>query len=287
MIVNYSYMSGAGNLFTVIDNRNYNFDTNKASKLAPVLCSINDYNPINTEGLILIQPGESNSSDFEADFYNPDGSNDAMCGNGARCAVLFAVQNHISSKEKKCFSMANSLYEYNFSGDDISIKFPKPNEIILQKTIEIENIKYTGSYIDVGSRHFVLNYEELPNILGSFFDLDLNDLCPKIRFAQEFAPNGVNVNLFYNSGKMIFLRTYERGVEAETGACGTGAVSTAIALNYLYEIKLPIRLFPTSGSCLQVDLIKEENHIESIKLKGKAEVLKEIEVNLPDNFFDN
>jgi diaminopimelate epimerase len=158
--------------------------------------------------------------------------------------------------------------------------FPKEIEIFIENNFnEKENIK--GSFVNVGTDHFVIEKENIKNI-------NVEKLGKIIRNDINFLPNGTNVNFFEkaNEANTIFLRTYEKGVEKETGACGTGAISTALVYFKKYGYSGELKIFPTSNSVLFVDLILRNsgnsgdnlqsdlyNAIEKIILTGSVDLI--------------
>ena len=284
MLIKVYIMSGAGNIFSVIDNRKCNFPQAQLSELAIKLCRKSDYIKRNTEGLIVLNEG-NDEVDFNSLFFNPDGSCDAMCGNGGRCAVHLASKigliNLSEGKEFIYFDMAGNVYKSKLKDDTIFLYLPLPNELIVDYNFDIFGENIQSGYVDVGSRHIVINFDKIKNLVdANFQDFNLNKFGPLIRYHQCFVPHGVNVNIFQiNDNNNILLRTYERGVEAETGACGTGAISTAIVAHKKFNLPFPIKIIPTSGIPLIIALEGESlENANSIILEGPAEILEEIEV---------
>ena len=290
MTINLTYMSGAGNTFTVIDNRIYQLRDDYWSNLAHILCHKNDYNQFSTEGLIVLN--ESEKYDFNVSFFNPDGSQGMMCGNGGRCALMFADHesfiNQSRKKRKFIFRMVGGTYSGLFSNDKIRLFLPPPIQISENVTMTTPKFILNGTYINVNSDHFCINYLDHPELKEKKFrEFCIDTYAPEIRFNNTFYPNGVNVN-FYKivSRKKIDLRTYERGVEAETGACGTGALSTALSTLIRGLIDLPVTIVPPSKSPLIVDINgKFPNNIKNLILEGNAEIKLQTQINLPDNLF--
>jgi diaminopimelate epimerase len=287
MEINLTYMSGAGNTFTVVDNREYQYPADYWSALAYLLCSSNSYNKFATEGLLVIN--ESEKHDFEVFFFNPDGSQGMMCGNGGRCAVFFAGhENFISSNKKNVqFKMAGNIYKADFAGDNIRVYFPAPVSLTENVKIKLPDTSYSGTLINVNSDHYCIDYDTIKDVLQvqNFRDFCIDKLAPGIRFHNYFQPRGVNVNIYkIDNRNLIQLRTYERGVEAETGACGTGALSTAISAYKKQLIDLPVEIIPPSLSPLKVEFEFENNEIIELILEGKAEIKSKSKVILPDYF---
>lgn len=278
MNLNVKYMSGAGNLFTVINAVEYSLESYDFSNIAPKLCGV-DSNSKLTEGLIIAKSGNKDY-DFVIDFYNPDGSYGMMCGNGGRCAVRFANEAGISSKRKVNFFMAGSEYYAEFIDNDILLELPPPIEFRLGMSIFEAGKEIRGSYVNVGSEHFVVNIEELGH--RKVNEVDIIKIAKPIRHNDSFAPKGTNVNIYeVESTDNIVLRTYERGVEAETGACGTGAISTVLIAYLKKEIGLPVTIIPPSGIPISVNILGDiPNKITKFHLKGHAEIIGETNFEL-------
>lgn len=273
------YMTGAGNYFTVIDNRIKNFDIEMGKKLAPILCS--EENGFASEGLMFLNNNNS-EFDFTCDYFNPDGSYGMMCGNGGRCVARLA--NKLIGFDKKTikFFMANNAYTAEFKISNIKLKLPAPVSISEKSQIKIENDTFDYNYVDLSSDHCVINVEDLKSI-------NVDDIGSKIRSHSSFAPNGTNVDFYEMKEGKAHLRTFERGVEKETGSCGTGAIATALIANKNNDINFPIRVVPTSQNELIIDVdlldITKEISYENIKviyLEGNALLLdkKVVEINL-------
>ena len=275
-------MSGAGNTFSVVDNRIYNLDDEFWSSIAPLLCSQNKFNNLSTEGLLIINPSELH--DFSVSFFNPDGSTGMMCGNGGRCAVFFAKEfNFFAEKDSIKFDMAHSIYTSEIKDGSIRLYFPPP--ITVKKKSEVETDLFTckGIYVNVGSDHFCIDYDATPIFQKKDFrDFCIDTYAPKIRFHDQFKPDGVNVNIYkIENRQKVQLRTYERGVEAETGACGTGALSTALALHSLAKVDFPLKIIPPSLSELTIDFVYNDNkEIIELVLEGNAEIKGTAELDI-------
>lgn len=276
MKYNVTYMSGAGNLFSVLDNRNGEISNDEGIKLAPILCTKNEFNNFETEGLMLLEKSADYS--FRCTFFNPDGSTGMMCGNGGRAIVNFAVDVGMIdySKGSINFEMAGNIYNARIHGELVDLEMPnildeKPIELKLQGRI------VKAYYVDNGSQHTMINIKRLD--LLDINKLDINGLGREVRFNELFGNVGSNANFFDIVKETIYLRTYERGVEKETGACGTGAVATAISANREFGMEFPITIIPTSGKKLIID--KNGNGIDTkYHLIGPAIILNEKEIEV-------
>jgi diaminopimelate epimerase len=276
MLIEVTYMSGAGNLFSVIDNRKYNFSESAYSRIASDLCKPNKKEIGRMEGLLVIN--ESKDYDFEVWFFNPDGSSSMMCGNGGRCAVRFGKDHGLFEYTKNntiSFYMAKRNYTASIIENMIRLNFQAPQEIKKKISLEIENKTIIGDYINNGSDHFVLDFNEnFSSNINDFNNFDIALFAPSIRHHIEFKRKGTNVNVFFQESKnKLYLRTFERGVEAETGACGTGALATAISLFTNNRIDLPVTIIPSSKIPLNVYIGSSDNKIDSLVLEGPAEYI--------------
>ncbi len=282
MEVDVQIMSGAGNIFSVIDNRKYKFNDKFLQRLAPKVCS-KSFSKGRTEGLLVVDYPQNLNSDLLVKFFNPDGTTGMMCGNGGRCAVGFALHRGLISNDKQNFILefSNTFYSAIFINNQISLGFPPPNSIQKNVKIEVEGKIIEGSYVDVGSPHFVINIlsNELTNSV-QIKSFDILGLGKKIRYHSYFEPVGTNVDFYIPMEGKIYLRTYERGVENETGACGTGAVSTAIIAYLRNETGLPVQLVTSSEHILVVDLIGEAPNFSKLVLTGETEFLEKNLINI-------
>jgi diaminopimelate epimerase len=282
MEIDVTYMSGAGNLFTVFDGSKHNFSQKELSKLAKFLCHSNQFNGVQTEGLIVVHKPKDDQVDFDVDFFNPDGSTGMMCGNGGRCVIFYSQKNKITDKTNLKFRFSGKIYNARIS-DKIEIDFEPPKEI-RPLSIDINGRNYNGIFVNVGTEHFVL--EMRANSPESFYRLDIANLGRQIRHHSYFAPRGTNANFYFEWNGKILLRTFERGVEAETGACGTGAISTVLAHQINNKAKSTTEVIPTSRIPVWVDIARNGNEIDKITLSGPAEVIGSQIIHLPENFME-
>lgn len=282
MNIEVTYMSGAGNLFSVIDLRELKFSDEELSKIAVLLCNSNQFNGIRTEGLLCLNSSEREDADFSVRFFNPDGSYGMMCGNGGRCAIRYAHRFGFTDKVEVNFSLGTTLYS-GVSGDIIDIYFPPPS-LITDKSVAVDEIEHNGTFVEIGTQHFVTKLNV--NSPDEFKKFEIRELGKKIRNHQDFAPKGTNANFFLEWNGKLLLRTFERGVEAETGACGTGAISTVLAYFSKNKAKETMEVIPSSGIPLWVKIERKDDEIERIVLSGSAEIIGSQSINLPDNFIE-
>ncbi len=271
---NYTKMSGAGNTFILLDGRELPAGIDLAV-LAPLLC---DYalEHGGADGLIAVEPRDAGG--FLMRYYNRDGSTGMMCGNGGRCAVRFAFDRGlVDDASAITFVNAGIPYRAMLSDRGVKVFFPEPRGFRLRFPLHLLGSWRTCHYADVGTPHAVVFIDEMEEAeLKHIAQLDLHVWGNRLRNHAEFAPGGANANFVEvlpdRSG--ILLRTYERGVEAETGACGTGAISSAIIVSMLRGLTPPIAVTTSSGGVLRVDFKREQEQITNVSLEGDADLLQ-------------
>lgn len=214
-------MQGAGNDFVVIDNREYGFSLDEIIKFTPKLCDRKF--GIGGDGMLVLQPAEKQEVDYTMIYRNADGSDAGMCGNGARCLVLFAYQNGFNAAQT--FNVHDNVYEAEVHQDNsVSTHFPvhiQPEKKALNGLDLIQADTATEHLVTFVPERKLEDEEGLVNT-GS-----------KLRYHPEVDPPGSNVNFVYaESEDEIHLQTYERGVEGLTLACGTGALASAVATHF-------------------------------------------------------
>jgi len=270
-------MSGAGNLFNVIDNRDYALSRVQMAKLVPEIVRLTQTENFLSEGVMFVN--NSSEYDFEVNFYNTDGTSGMMCGNGGRCAVRFAKDLNFVDEAQVSFFMAGSNYKAKFNSENIILSMPDPIKINTDFEYEFDGIKIKCGLFDVGSDHFVVKESDL----GINFDDDSRfiEIARKIRYDISTFPRGVNVNMISVSNSHLKIKTYERGIERITGACGTGSVSAAIYAHIQDNLPLPIKLIPPSGSELFVNFVRSvTDKISEVTLEGVAIFLDESEITI-------
>lgn len=259
MDVAFSKYSGCGNDFILIDNRKELFPHNNSALIAK-LCRRPE--GIGADGIVLLE--NSQQADYRMRIFNADGFEAEMCGNGLRCLKKFiealgvkASSLMIETKERKLKVEEN--------GEGIMASLGEPKHIKLHLSLAIDNTSYVTHYLDTGVPHAV-------HFVNRLEEVDVNGLGRKIRFHDAFAPKGANANFVELQGEHhIALRTYERGVEQETLACGTGAAASAIAAVLIYHLKPPIKVETRSGIPLIVNLIFDEQAvIKEVQQTGPA-----------------
>jgi len=260
MILFEKYQAG-GNDFIVIDNRRG--IVKNPSQFAKQFCQRKL--GIGADGLILIE--KAKDADFRFRIFNPDGSEPEMCGNGARCAALFVVEHKIAPAKLSFLSEAGEYFAEVKSAAEVKIKMVDPTQINLDMELEVNEAPLTVNYINTGVPHTVAFSADIENI-------KVEQLGCLIRQHREFAPQGTNVDFVQARGKnSLAIRTYERGVEGETLACGTGTVASAIIAGLKGLVKSPVKVHTKGGEVLKVYFKKQKGHVKDIFLEGKAKMV--------------
>jgi diaminopimelate epimerase len=273
MIIQFVKMVGAGNDFIVIEPQ-ANLDY---VKFTQAVCA--RQTGIGADGVLILD--KSKTSDYQMRIINADGSEAEMCGNGARCLAAYIVAN--AKPTKKLFGIETIAGEVlaEVEGEEVRVRLSNPKDYMSQLNITIANQKMQVDYIDTGVPHTVLFVEGLQEV-------DVNSLGRLIRNHPRFSPRGTNVNFAEiaspqggkSGNSMVAVRTYERGVEAETLACGTGSVATAL-VSYLHthpNVKeqpgASMKVLTASKEVLEVTFdLHKENKIDNVWLKGTAKVV--------------
>jgi len=245
----YKYQ-GTGNDFIMIDNRTMLFPKNDVT-LINKLCDRRF--GIGADGLILLEPSENH--DFTMVYFNADGNEGSMCGNGGRCLVAFAKQLKVI-ENKTIFDAVDGLHYATIE-----------NEIVSLKMIDIDNIEVTNTYsfLNTGSPHHI-------SFCNNLKDLNVKKIGAQIRYGAPYFETGTNVNFVEQVSENAFkVRTYERGVEDETLACGTGVTAVAIAAHKTKKTNSTKIQLEVLGGNLEVSFENEGNLYTNIFLKGPAE----------------
>lgn len=249
----YKYQ-GTGNDFIMIDNRDYSFPKNNVA-LINKLCDRRF--GIGADGLILLEP--STTENFTMVYFNADGNEGSMCGNGGRCLVAFAKQLKVIDSETT-FNAVDGLHYATIKNGIVSLK------MIDVTTIEETN---TYSFLNTGSPHHISFCDNVKSI-------NVKELGAKIRYGAPYFEKGTNVNFAEQIANNSFkVRTYERGVEDETLACGTGVTAVAIAANKANKTTENNIKIEVLGGNLEVSFTKEGQNYTNIFLKGPAQFVFE------------
>ncbi len=269
--LNFTKMSGTGNDFIIIDHRTPLIDPSEMNEFAALVCRRKF--SVGADGLIFIENSEV--ADFSWQFFNADGSKAEMCGNGARCAARFAYLLGIAPP-KMSFETVAGIIEASVSVSDtqVSVKMTKPNNFKLHQHIEVNGEPLTVHSIDTGVPHAVV-------IVDGIDRINVQKLGSLLRRHDSFKPNGTNVNFVGKKNDGFKVRTYERGVEAETRACGTGAVAAALVLSLEDKSSSPVKMITSGNDRLTIsfDLQTDPLSANNVFLKGAANIIYSGELN--------
>lgn len=250
MLFEFYKYQGTGNDFIIIDDRVSVFP-NKDKEIIAAICERRM--GIGADGLILLR--DHDKYDFEMIYFNSDGNQSSMCGNGGRCIVAFAAILGIIENET-VFMAIDGVHKARLSSEGVSLQMQ-----------EVKKIKRTisGLFLDTGSPHYV-------QMVDGFTTLNVDAEGRRIRNLANFMNDGVNVN-FVLDADPLEVRTYERGVEAETLSCGTGVVAVALAMYYSNIIKDNIVDIKTKGGILNVDFEEYNGIYRNIWLSGDVSMV--------------
>src|SRR2546429_74954 len=258
-IVRFTEMNGGGNDFILIDNRAGDIHLNR-TQIAR-LCD--RHRGIGADGILLLE-NPSDHADFRMRYFNADGGEAEMCGNGARCFARFA--NKVAGAQPKIsFETPAGVISAELMGDVVTLQMTEPTDLRLDIKLPVANGNKTIHFINSGVPHVVIPIPQID-------DVDVRRDGSAIRYHKMFSPTGANVNFIEKRGpKKIAIRTYERGVEDETLACGTGIVASALIFAAIEKVNGPINVIARGGDELQVGFEKIENGFCNVTLTGPAE----------------
>ncbi len=257
----FSKYSGAGNDFILIDNRDGKFPYHRKDLMGAMASRRTS---IGADGIILLE--NSDKADFRMRYFNCDGGEAEMCGNGARCLIAFAKKIGIE-KEEYAFETMERVLGGKFVGNEIEVQMGPPVDMDLDISLKVDGAGETVHYINTGVPHAVLFVDDIEKA-------DVTGLGRGIRFHKKFQPKGANVDFveIYEED-YIKVRTYERGVEDETLACGTGMTAAAIIAHLVRKVKKPVWLLVRSDEILRVDFEQAGESFENVVVRGPARLI--------------
>jgi diaminopimelate epimerase len=261
-------VEGAGNDFVLIDNRECKYRL-PFHNVAKILCD--RHRGIGADGILLIE--KSKRADIKVRYLNSDGSEGAMCGNGGRCVANYALNKQ--NRKKISIEMLGHIYKAEYFGENIRLYMMNPSKPVINIKFPIEKKVVVGSFIDTGAPHLVVFIQDLPHGFGKKLEsIDVKTLGRHLRNEKLFLPNGTNVNFIEaRKNRNIYIRTYEKGVEDETLACGTGSIAAAIISALKYKWNPPIKVCPQSKSELIINFQKAGDRITDVFIEGKAKIV--------------
>jgi len=255
-------MSGSGNDFIFIDNRDLSLNVGDLPLFVRHVCARKV--SVGADGLVLIEPARD--ADFKWRFFNSDGSTAEMCGNAGRCAARFAYLKGIA-RNKMTFETLAGVISACVDGDTVKVKLTNPKGYAPEIKIRIDGAEYVLDSINTGVPHAVVFVENVENcaVIGP---------GRKIRHHANFQPGGTNANFACVQNRhKIAVRTYERGVEDETLACGTGVVAAVLAAAGKKLVDSPVDAVVRSGEILRVYFSYDNKTFSEIYLEGKVKIV--------------
>ena len=264
-------MHGGGNDFVLIDHREQLIPEAEYSRFAKRVCAPKI--GVGADGLILIETSEK--ADFRWRFFNADGSEAEMCGNGARCAARFAVIHGLAGPSLAFETMAG-LIAAEVQDRQVEVTMVGVEDLRLNLSIPLEKGRLCGHFLRVGVPHVAVPVDNLDEV-------PIRAWGREIRYHRLFEPAGTNVNFVkIKDLHNLAVRTYERGVEDETLACGTGAVASAIISARLGQAASPVAVHTRGGEMLTVSFELTGDRITQVRLKGDALVVYQGELWLDE-----
>ena len=262
-MLRFAKMNGAGNDFILIDNRagDIHLDRSQIARLC------DRHRGIGADGVLLLEEA-SNHADFRMRYFNADGGEAEMCGNGARCFARFANQV-AGAPTKMSFETPAGVIAAQLTGDFVTLQMTEPTDLRPNIEVCVADQNRIVHFINSGVPHVVIPVSRID-------DVDVRREGSVVRYHKMFSPDGTNVNFIEKRGsKKIAVRTYERGVEDETLACGTGVVASALIFAGVEKVNGPITVIARGGDELQVGFEKSDGGFRDVTLTGPAEFVFE------------
>jgi diaminopimelate epimerase len=268
-MLSFTKMNGAGNDFVLLDNRSGQLRLN--SDEIAFLCD--RHRGVGGDGVLLLERA-GNGADFRMRYYNSDGGEAEMCGNGARCFARFA--NKLAGPlSQVSFETQAGTIRAMLQGEEVTVTLSTPHGLALNRKLQVEGEELVAHVLNTGVPHVVIMVDDLETT-------PVHELGKVIRYHQEFRPRGTNANFVKELAPgNIAIRTYERGVEAETLACGTGVTASALIYSRLRSIAGPIRVRVLGGDWLEVAFVNRGEEFREVTLKGPADFVFEGAIELP------
>jgi diaminopimelate epimerase len=262
-MLRFTKMNGAGNDFVLIDNRlgDLRLGADQISKIC------DRHRGIGADGVLVLERA-ANGADFRMRYYNADGGEAEMCGNGARCFARYASRV-AGPRDELSFETPAGVIGATLQGELVRLEMSEPKDLKLGITIPLLGQQIVAHFVNSGVPHVVVPVDDLEKV-------DVRGLGSAIRHHELFAPKGANANFLKECGaKKISIRTYERGVEDETLACGTGVVASALIFAAVQKTEGPIGVLVRGGNELQVAFDRAGDQFKNVTLTGPADFVFE------------
>jgi diaminopimelate epimerase len=261
MELRFTKMNGAGNDFVVIDNRSRQFSLDV--KIIARLCD--RHRGVGADGMLAVEPAEG-QADFRMRYYNADGGEAEMCGNGARCFARYSARLMPEKPASLSFETQAGVIVAKLEGDLVSLDMGRPTDHRAPQVFELGGTSHEIHFLNTGVPHAVVFVSDVEKV-------DVQNLGRTIRRHEAFVPKGTNANFAQALDQNhLVLRTYERGVEGETLACGTGVCATALLHALATGAASPVHVTVRGGDTMRVDFTKDADGLfTSAKLTGPAD----------------
>ena len=261
-MIEFYKMSGSGNDFIIIDNRDLSLNVGDLPTFARKVCQRKI--SVGADGLLLIEP--SKTVNFKWQFFNSDGSMAEMCGNASRCVARYAYLKGIAPK-KMSFETIAGIISAEVNDDVVKVRLTDPSPVQSIEKLVIDDCQFVLDSVDTGVPHAVTFVDNLEACT-------VFEWWRKIRRHECFQPRGTNANFATVIDRhKIRVRTYERGVEDETLACGTGDVATVLAAASRGLVETPVDVIVQSGETLRIYFTKKGDRFGEIYLEGKVKIV--------------
>ncbi|MBQ5868408.1 MAG: diaminopimelate epimerase [Lachnospiraceae bacterium] len=262
-------MNGAGNDFIIIDNRNGDIPESKWPEIAKIVCE--RHLSVGADGLMVVENPDGDA-DFKMLFYNSDGSMGEMCGNGARCICRYGYEHGIAGETQTIETTAGIVTGERIDKLHYRVRLNDPSIVRLDLTVHINDMPYLCSYVELGNPGIPHVVVEIPD-LEIYPHHKLFNLGRSLRYHPEF-PKGANINFYEFKGKdLLYERTYERGVEDFTYACGTGTGSLVTVLTLKGLVRGNSVHVQMQGGELIIDAEQENGQIKNLYLTGPTNMV--------------
>ncbi|MFN0067935.1 MAG: diaminopimelate epimerase [Limisphaerales bacterium] len=259
MRIAFTKMSGAGNDFILVDNR----DGRVALTPVQVARLCRRQFGVGADGVLLLRPAADGAAEWAWDFYNSDGSTADMCGNGARCFARF-VRRAVGGEGPLTFATGAGVITGTFDGERVTVNLTAPHGVRLDETVATAAGPVAVHSINTGVPHAVVFVADADAAM-------VQERGRELRFHPHFGPRGTNVNFVQVLGHgAIRVRTYERGVEGETLACGTGVTAAALVSARRHRWPAPVDVQVQGGDRLQVEFGEDGGAFTDVRLTGPA-----------------
>lgn len=270
MLLHFYKMNGAGNDFVVVDNRDLSLKLDKDQ--IELLCD--RHRGVGADGLLAVEPAE-NGADFKFRYYNADGGEAEMCGNGARCFGRFTAALLEKPAESVSFETIAGTLAAEMVDENIRIAMSDPFDLTMDTGATVPGLDASLLSVNTGVPHVVAFVDDVK-------DVDVVKHGAAIRYHERFAPNGTNANFAQVlSPGHIAIRTYERGVEDETLACGTGMVACALMHHLLTGAPSPVKVDVKGGDTLEIGFeVTGEQQFSKVTLTGPADFVFEGDIEI-------